>query len=59
VDGLVDGQNGDIWTSTDGGLTWTDRTTSDLAASGPWRAVASNAAGDHLVAIGGGAIWIN
>lgn len=59
VDGLVDGQNGEIWTSTDGGLTWTDQTTGNPAASGQWEAVASNAAGDHLVAMGPGAIWIN
>jgi hypothetical protein len=59
VDGLVDGQNGEIWTSTNGGLTWTDQTTGNPAASGQWEAVASNGAGDHLVAMGPGAIWIN
>ena len=59
VDGLVNGSNGDIWTSTNGGLTWTDRTSGNPAASGPWTAVASNAAGDRLVAIGRGAIWRN
>ncbi len=58
VDGLVDGNDGEVWTSTDGGLTWTDQATGQAAASGPWDAVASNAAGDHLVA-GRGAIWIN
>jgi hypothetical protein len=59
VDGLVNGNDGEIWTSTNGGLSWTDQTTGNPAASGFWEAVASNAAGDHLVAIGQGAIWIN
>jgi hypothetical protein len=48
---------GDVWTSTNGGLTWTDRTAGNQAASGPWDAVTSNAAGDHVVAIGRGAIY--
>lgn len=57
VDGLVNGYNGDVWTSINGGLTWTDQTTGNQAAGGPWDAVASNAAGDHVVAIGRGAFW--
>jgi hypothetical protein len=57
VDGLVRGIDGDVWTSADGGLTWTDQTISDPTASGNWAAVTSNAAGDHFVAIGLGAIW--
>jgi photosystem II stability/assembly factor-like uncharacterized protein len=59
VDGLVEGADGDVWTSADGGLTWTNQTTGDPAARGEWRAVASNAAGDHAVAVGSGAIWTN
>ena len=57
VDGLVNSYNGDVWRSTDGGLTWTNETTEDPAASGPWRAVVSNAAGDHVVVVGRGAFW--
>jgi len=41
-----------------GGLTWTDQTAANQAASGPWTAVASSAGGDHLVAIGRGVIWV-
>ena len=59
VDALVNGIHGEIWTSTNGGLTWTDQTTGNPAASGQWVAVASNGAGDHLVAMGPGALWIN
>ena len=59
VDGLVEGADGDVWTSANGGLTWTDQTTGNPAASGQWRAVASNAAGDHAIAVGIGAIWTN
>lgn len=57
VDGLVNGDNGEVWTSTNGGVTWTDQATRNPAAAGPWHAVASNAAGDHVVAVGGGALW--
>ena len=53
------GNNGDIWTSTNGGLTWTDQTTGNPAASWVWDAVASNGAGNHLVAIGRRMIWIH
>jgi hypothetical protein len=56
---LVNGDNSDVWTSANGGQTWTDRTAADQAASGPWWAVASNAAGDHLVAVGRGVVWVN
>jgi hypothetical protein len=51
--------NGDIWTSTNGGLTWIDHTPHSPGASASWGAVASNADGDHLVAIARSAIWIN
>ncbi len=57
VDGLVNGYNGDVWRSKNGGLSWTNQATEDAGAGGPWRAVASSAAGDHVVAIGPGAIW--
>jgi hypothetical protein len=50
---------GDIWVSTNGGLTWTDQTIGNPGASALWEAIASNAAGDHLVAVARGAIWIN
>jgi hypothetical protein len=49
---------GSIWTSTDSGATWTDRTTG-TSPTGPqaWQAVASDATGQNLVAAGTGAIW--
>jgi hypothetical protein len=50
---------GDVWTSTNGGTSWTNISTSQPAASGPWVAVASNASGSHLVALGGGSVWTN
>jgi len=56
---LVNGDNSDVWTSTNGGLTWTDQTDANQAASGPWWAVTSNAAGDHLVAVGRGVVWVH
>ena len=39
---IVAVNTGDVWTSTNGGLTWTDETTGNQAAGGPWDAVASN-----------------
>jgi hypothetical protein len=58
IAGLVNGYSSEVWTSTNGGLTWTDQTAANQAASGPWWAVASNAAGDQVVAVGGGAVWV-
>jgi hypothetical protein len=55
----VEADHADIWTSTDSGLTWTDRTSGDPAANGPWQVVTTNGAGNHLVAVGHGAIWTN
>jgi hypothetical protein len=57
--GVANDGNGDIWASTNGGLTWIDQTPHSPGASASWAAVASNADGDHLVAIARGAIWIN
>jgi hypothetical protein len=51
--------NSHVWTSTNGGRTWTDQSAANQTASGALTAVASNAAGDHLVAIGRGVIWVN
>jgi fibro-slime domain-containing protein len=49
---------GDIWTSSDSGATWTDRTASTGASGLAWTAVASDASGQHLVAAAkGGDIW--
>ena len=46
---------GDIWTSTDGGITWTDRVS---AGSRAWISVASSADGvDLAAAVDGGHIW--
>jgi hypothetical protein len=57
-------QDGDIWTSTDGGVTWTDRTQSSSAHGQAWFSVASDSTGTNLVAVtpgqgvlGPGAIW--
>jgi len=56
--------SGDIWTSPDGGATWTDQTASGPAHGLAWRAVASDASGTNLVAAteglyawGLGTIW--
>ena len=56
--------SGDVWTSTDGGATWTDQTASSPAHHQAWRSVASDASGTNLVAVtaglgvfGPGAIW--
>jgi len=46
----IDGR-GDIWTSTDSGEHWTDRTTGTLASGHTWVSVASDTSGGHLVAV--------
>jgi hypothetical protein len=56
---LMSADNSHVWTSTNGGRTWTDQSAANQTASGALTAVASNAAGDHLVAIGRGVIWVN
>jgi hypothetical protein len=56
--GVGNDGNGDIWTSTNGGLTWIDQTTHIPRVDGAWVAVASNADGNHVVAVAHGAIWI-
>ena len=49
---------GDISTSTDFGVTWTDRTSSGAGHNLKWQGVASDASGQYLVAIAyGGDIW--
>ncbi len=63
---------GDIWTSTDYGVTWSNRTGGTAASGQPWGFVASDASGAHLVAVqdadvpgdiwtssDSGATWIN
>jgi hypothetical protein len=50
--------SGDIWTSTDSGATWTDRTTSGPAHSRYWASVASDSTGTRLVAVEGGEVFI-
>jgi hypothetical protein len=59
VDGLVSGTyNSDLWTSSDGGVTWTNETTHNAALRGKaWQAVASNANGTHIVVVGAAGIW--
>jgi hypothetical protein len=41
---------GDIWTSSDSGGTWTNRTTGTAASGHEWAGVASDSTGAHLVA---------
>jgi hypothetical protein len=58
-DGCGDGAtqvSGDIWTSTDSGVTWTDRTPSGPAHNTVWKSAASDASGQNLVAVGSD-IW--
>jgi hypothetical protein len=50
------GATGDIWTSSDSGVTWTDRTSSGPAHDLSWGCVASDSTGNNLVAVGSG-IW--
>jgi photosystem II stability/assembly factor-like uncharacterized protein len=51
---------GDVFTSTDSGVTWNNETAGTLASGLGWGGVASNAAGTHLVAVAsGGDIWTN
>ncbi len=47
---------GSIWTSTDGGATWTDQTPSGTAMDLCWASVASDSSGTNLIAVGSG-IW--
>jgi hypothetical protein len=42
---------GDIWTSADSGVTWTNRTADTAASGNEWMAVASDANGGHLAAV--------
>lgn len=46
---------GDIWTSADGGTTWTNRTMGTQASGQGWQSVASDSAGTHLIAVIGSA----
>ncbi len=48
--------SGDIWTSTDSGATWTDRTPTGPAHNAIWKSAASDASGQNLVAVGSD-IW--
>jgi hypothetical protein len=47
---------GDVWTSSDSGVTWIDRTATGPAHGVHWTSVASDASGMNLVA-GGSGIW--
>jgi hypothetical protein len=47
---------GDIWTSSDSGMTWIDRTLTGPAHNATWNSVASDSSGMNLVAVGAG-IW--
>jgi hypothetical protein len=62
----------DIWTSSDSGVTWVNRTVGTAASLQSWMAVASDSSGAHLVAASshesendiwvsgdGGATWSN
>jgi photosystem II stability/assembly factor-like uncharacterized protein len=54
---LASGPTGNIYTSADGGVTWTNETTGTSAAGQSWTGVASDSSGVHLVAVGEGDIW--
>jgi hypothetical protein len=47
---------GDIWTSTDSGVTWIDRTPTGPVHNASWTSVASDSSGMNLVAVGSD-IW--
>jgi hypothetical protein len=55
--------NGDLWTSSNYGANWTDRTPSGAAHGQVWTSIASSATGTKLVALsssqcgGGGDVW--
>ena len=50
---------GDVWTSHDAGATWTNETVGTAFSGENWMSVASNAAGNHLVAVASrDAMWI-
>jgi photosystem II stability/assembly factor-like uncharacterized protein len=51
------GEFGDIWTSTDSGTTWIDRTPSGSAHNLLWASVVSDGAGANLAAISGGGFY--
>jgi photosystem II stability/assembly factor-like uncharacterized protein len=52
--------SGDLWTSSDSGVTWINGTACTLASNQPWSAVASDATGTHLFAAASpGGIWTN
>jgi hypothetical protein len=46
--------NGDIWTSSNSGATWTDQTLSGPAHDQVWTSIASSSTGTKLVALSGG-----
>jgi hypothetical protein len=48
--------SGDIWTSSDSGATWTNRTQGTAASGLDWQAVASDSTGTHLI-VAAGDIW--
>ena len=50
------GTTGDIWTSTDAGVTWTDRTTTGATHDLAWAGVAGDSTGTHLVAVEDGVV---
>jgi hypothetical protein len=58
--GFVPARAGNIFTSTDAGVTWTNETAGTAAAGQNWMGVASDSSGSHIVAIANlGDIWTN
>jgi hypothetical protein len=47
---LLAGDNGDLWTSANGGVTWVKRTPAAAPSGSYWMGTASDASGAHLVA---------
>jgi hypothetical protein len=50
-------RSGDVWTSTDAGSTWTNRTAAQDGTYQWWEGVASDATGTNLVTIGPSGVW--
>jgi hypothetical protein len=57
ADGGIAETGGGIWTSTDSGAHWTNRTAGTSASTENWYSVASDSTGAHLVAVTEADVW--
>merc|ERR1719262_1785870 len=53
----VPGYNGNVWTSSDSGVTWTER--APTSPSPRWVKIASSSSGSNLAVIARGAIYVS